>query len=952
MQNITINYRYKSLLIRLLNTFILILISHSAFSQLFDSSQNPPSVKFRQINTPKFQIVYPTLFESEAQRMANVLTTIIDDVSKSLGHAPKPITIILQTQGVVSNGFVQMAPRKSEFYTIPGQEFDSQDWLNSLAVHELRHVVQFDKLAPNLSAPLFEELKLALFGINLPPWYFEGDAVGIETALTNAGRGRQPNFDMVLRTNEVSGNRFSYSKNYFGSLKSYTPGYYPLGYFMTTKIRRDYGPEILDHILERIKNFPIRPYNFSSSLKKFGGTGTHQLYLNTMKEMDSLWIDQLSKVKNESYTSLNKEDSKIPTNYLLPYPTEDGSIICLKGSKAKVPAIVLIKNNEEEEIIKIGNQTEPNLNYAAKKVVWDEYRIDPRFGQRSYNVICSYDLKNKAYKQITHKTRLFAPALSPDGKKISAIKISTENIFNLVELDAVTGEEIKVYPNPENFTLQTPAYNSTGDRIVLTLVNEQGKTLMILNTESGKAEKLLPQVHQIISRPCFYADKIIYKAHYNGIDNIYAVDIVTKNINQLSESQFGAFNPSVNSATGMLLFNDYQSLGSNIASIDLNSPGSFKPFPQANTFVNYFSPLIAQENRPNVFKEIPNVQYSSTAYKEFSHLFYFHSLRPILQENPYLNDNDFGFDLASDNKLSTVSATVGYLYNNALHKSQYNASLVYSKYYPQLSLNYENRARLSYASKISGTDTTYVPFQWRENFTALKVNIPFSANWLNKTFYFNTQIETSYTNRYQLTINPVNFRTVINFPMKYTFTEGLNTSRSPRDLAPKWGQNIGISYSNSPFSKFNDGDKLVLQSQFYLPGFLMNHSLQVSYNWQSKSGIFIFDQDITRASGYANLAPIKNLKNSLLLNYQFPVFYPDWELGPLAYIKRFRGGFFADFENIGNRNGLRTYGATLKADMNLLRFYLPNFAVGGKLIIPTESITKNPIFEFSFTYSF
>lgn len=943
---------HKILIIKLLNTLILILISHTAFSQLFDSSQNPPSVKFRQINTPKFQIIYPTLFESEAQRMANVLNTIIDDVSKSLGHAPKPISIILQTQGVISNGFVQMAPRRSEFYTIPAQEFDSQDWLNSLAVHELRHVVQFDKLAPNLNAPLFEELKLALFGINLPPWFFEGDAVGIETALTNAGRGRQPNFDMVLRTNEVSGDHFSYSKNYMGSLKNYTPGYYPLGYFMTTKIRRDYGPKILDSILERIKNLPIRPYNFSSSLKKFGGTGTHQLYLNTMKEMDSLWIDQLSKVNYKKYPTLNKEDAKLPTNYLLPYPTEDGSVICLKGSKAEVPAIILIKNKEEKKIIKIGYQTEPNLNYASQKAVWDEYRSDPRFGQRSFNVICTYDLKNKIYKQLTHKTRLFSPVLSPDGKKISAIKISTENIFNLVELDAKTGEEIKIYPNPLNFTLQTPAYNSTGNKIVLTLVNEQGKTLMVLNTENGATEKLLPQAHQIISRPCFYGDKIIYKAHYNGIDNIYAVDITTKKINQLSESQFGAFNPSVEPTSGTLLFNDYQSLGSNIVSIDLNAPGSFKAFPQANTFVNYFSPLIAQENKPNVFKEIPNVQYSSSGYKELSHLFYFHSLRPIAQGNPYLNDSDFGFDLASNNKLSTLSATVGYLYNNALNKSQYNASFVYSKYYPQLSLNYENRARLSYTAKITGTDTTYVPFQWRENFTSLKVNIPFNTNWLNKSFYLNTQIQTSYTNRYELTLKPSNFRTVINFPMKYTLNEGINTSRSPRDLAPKWGQNIGIGYSHRPFSKFNDGEKLIVQSQFYLPGFFINHSLQLSYNWQNTSGIFVFDQDIPRASGYANLAPIKNLKNSLLLNYRFPIFYPDWELGPLAYIKRFRGGFFADFENIGNGNGLRTYGAELKADMNLLRFYLPNFAVGGKMMIPTESNTKNPIFEFSFTYSY
>jgi hypothetical protein len=113
---------YKTLLISILSILTLSTTSLKVFGQIFDASQNPPSVKFKQINTPAFQIIYPTLFEAEAQRMANTLDAIIIDVSKSLGHQPKPISIILQTQGVVSNGFVQMAPRRSEFNTIPGQE--------------------------------------------------------------------------------------------------------------------------------------------------------------------------------------------------------------------------------------------------------------------------------------------------------------------------------------------------------------------------------------------------------------------------------------------------------------------------------------------------------------------------------------------------------------------------------------------------------------------------------------------------------------------------------------------------------------------------------------------------------------------------------------------------------------------------------------------------------------
>jgi hypothetical protein len=94
--------------------------------------------------------------------------------------------------------------------------------------------------------------------------------------------------------------------------------------------------------------------------------------------------------------------------------------------------------------------------------------------------------------------------------------------------------------------------------------------------------------------------------------------------------------------------------------------------------------------------------------------------------------------------------------------------------------------------------------------------------------------------------------------------------------------------------------------------------------------------------------------NTLLFDYRFPLFYPDWEIGPFAYIKRFKGGFFADFENIFNGHGLspRTYGAELRADMNLLRFYLPNFELSGKIIFVNQKPVQNPIFETGFSYRF
>ena len=568
---ISIKIPIKILTISILSISISTSSLHQAKAQFFDSAQNPPGLKWRQIVTPGFQIIYPTALETEAQRMANTLDILREEVSNSLGKEPSKISIILQNQGTTSNGFVQLAPRRSEFFTTPPQEFDFQDWLNSLAIHELRHVVQFDKLTGYLKRPLFEELALAIFGITLPPWFYEGDAVGIETVLTQAGRGRLPSWPIIFRTNTLSGRKYSYTKNFLGSAKDQTPGYYQLGYFMTTKLRRDHGKDILDSVYTRMKRNPFRPYNLSSSIKYFTGMNTRQLHDATVRELDSLWTDQQRKVSPQHYEPINERTNETPTDYLLPTAIPGRGILSIKRGKASAPVFILIDSSgKEKKVLRIGSQEEPHFSYANGKITWDETRLDARFHKRSFNVVNIHDLNTRRTRQITHRTRLFAPSLSPDANVIAAIDISYSNQVALVELDAMSGREIKRYPNPENYMLQMPRFNATGDKIVLVAVTTSGKTLLEVDRRSGSFTRLMPFQLQQISRPAYIGNDIIFKAHYNGLDNIYKLNRSSKEPVQLTSAPFGAFNPFPDSAGNRILINNYQLRGMDISSFPIS----------------------------------------------------------------------------------------------------------------------------------------------------------------------------------------------------------------------------------------------------------------------------------------------------------------------------------------------------------------------------------------------
>lgn len=941
------NINYKLLYISILYFFILTINSQKANAQFFDGGQNPSGLHWRQIRTQHFQILYPTLLESEAQRMANSLDFMIQRVSHSLNKEPRAISVILQNQTIESNGFVQLAPRRSEFYTLPAQEFDYQDWLNSLAVHELRHVVQIDKLTGKVRAP-FESLAFAIFGISLPAWFFEGDAVLTETLLTNAGRGRQPSWEMPFRANVLSGRNFSYAKNYLGSLKDRTSGYYPLGFFMVSKLRRDYGNLILDTLINEMAKHPLRLFNLSNTSKKLTGLSTTAWYHATTQELKKQWSQQLSKTKTQDYTPVNARKKEYTEDYLLPQQSKNGSIIALKHSKAHTAQLVEIDEFKKERlVIAIGIQQESNFHLAGNTLVWDELREDVRFSKRSYSVLCSYNLETKKYRQITHKTRLFSPSLSPDGSKIIAVNVDLSNHMSFVELDATTGTEVTRYQNEAFHILQSPQYHSSGTKIVYLNVSQNGKSIEELDLQTGKTTTRLAAQSALLARPTYAFDEILFKGHYNGIDNIYHLDSQSK-ISQISYAKFGAFSPSFSEQTAEILFNNFGPLGYDIVKIAVKEANETPLSAIENQFIEYAKPLQEAEGPAINFSTIPKQQFTSTKYSPWKHALNLHSFVPTFGTNAYTDELNLGIKLISNNLLNTFDFYAGYHYNQGLNKNEFSAGFTYKGLYPIFKFDYENRARR----------TTYNQSEiaWREQESSLSIKFPFSFNYLNKHGYADIEVASSYTSRYHIKGLPAgtNLPTHLDFPMRYSISIGQNNRMGNRDLGPKWGQNILVNYQHFPFDSQLNGTLLSIQSLFFSPGLGQNHSFSVEANYQKMQGdAFQWVVDIPTISGYSFFYNPEPLENTLLLDYRFPLAYPDWDIWGLAYIKRFRAGLFADFENLNASNLLpRSYGFELKADLNAFRFYSPNVTLGGKIIFHKQLAVQNPIFEFGITYSY
>jgi len=915
------------------------LLPNSTQAQIFGGEQNPFSVNWRQINTNGFQIIYPVEMESEAQRMANNIRYIFPEVGRSLNVKKTRIPIIFQNQGVIANGFVQLGPKKSEFNTIPPQSFDSQDWLNNLAVHELRHMAQFDKLTNGRPYPFPEQVYFAWMGVSIPLWFFEGDAVSNETSLTHAGRGRQPSWIMPYRTSLLKGKKLSYSKANFGSQKDVTPGYYQIGYLMASEIREAAGKFVFDSVLTDIKDRPVRIYPFAGSLKKYTGKTGKQWYDYTAQKTKEDWEKQAKLSPAKDYPVLNQE-AKYATDYFLPVKISDGRTLVLKQSKAEPAAFILIDQDKKEHRIQgIGQQEQPWFSYAKDLIVWDEIRLDPRFQQRSYSVICSYNLQTKEVRKLSTKSRIFSPSLSADGSKIVAVQIDLSNKIQLIVMDAANGRIILSYPNPENMLVQTPAFNSTGDRITYISVTEKGKALWTVD-QNGKTEKIISETQQQLGRPVFVGDRIAFNAHYNGINNIYEVDVVTKKINALSASKYGAFNPSVINGTDSILFNNYNLYGYEVAKTKIEEQKTGK-----DNFVFFGAAAEKQENTGNVFDHIPDTSFTSAPYHKLGHLINIHSIIPVVAD-----EYKGGLQIVSNNLLNTFDAYAGVNYQRDLGRFEYNAGASFKSLFPIFNVSFTNRPRRTFYSSGLGVKQG----DWRENYVKLQAIVPVSLSAQNNNYNFSINAGTSYTQRYDAQNMPSNFVTSIRFPLEtgFTFTHTIRTAE--RDIAPKWAQVLRLSYFSQPFDKQLSGDLFAAAGFLYFPGLAKNHSFLANFNIQEASGIRTYNNEINTVYGYNNILAKSRLKNTLLFNYRFPIFYPDAEIGPLAYIRNVRGGLFCHYENLGSDSNLaqpKTYGFELHGNMNLLR-YQPNVDLGTRFVFVNKEYHHSPIFELLVNYTF
>ncbi|MFA5816577.1 MAG: hypothetical protein WC865_13260 [Bacteroidales bacterium] len=906
----------------LLSLIIAHLTSLQGFSQDFGGFK--PGISWQQINTPSIRVIFPKGLESQANRVANNILYLSKNNRTSIGPLSKKIDLILNNQGIISNGYVTLMPFKSEFYTTPMQDgfaLGTSPWLDLLSVHEYRHALQYINMRQGFTKILWwltgEAGWATLINLTTPAWFFEGDAVATETALTNQGRGRMPSFLQQYKSILLNDRKYSYMKARNGSYRDIVPNEYELGYLLCSYGREKYGNDLWTKVIRQTARMKGTIYPFSDAVMAYTGMSTRQFYKKALSDYKETWADEIRQADITPVTPMSTP-SKTVTDYRFPVYLTDGDLLVYKESYKEIGAIYLVTpDGKEVRLCTTGISLDPYFTASGNQITWTEVTWDERYSSQNYSDVVIYhtDLCKKIY--LTRNQRYFSPALSPDGTRIVVVQIDSVNNCRLKILDSQTGAIISTLPNQQNLYYTYPKWDTDGNSIISSARTSTGSMLIIKQLMStGALTKLSGEYNQIIGEVLVTPESILFTSGFSGINNIYSLSRSDGIIRQLTGSRFGAYYPAISPDSKRLVYADFNIKGYGLVSVSMDSLlwKQIKPIPQDENKMFDFSYF--QTEGGNILSKIPDQKLEATSYKQLQHAFKVHSWTLV---------PDFysvGINLLSDNILSNLHVEGGLSYYYNERSPGFNASVQYGGIYPVLSAGFSRFFRNpDFLDALLGSETDTQTSL--DNQLSLEARLP--LNFSKGANYRQADISLGY-----------------NFISNEDLTAGNNSTANVSIISAVAGrarlvsirkkalQNIATPFGMSLELTANQSVGFTYASQyqvigdFAMRGFAPNHNLVVSAGWKFEpdNNEYHFMDLFLYPRGYS--IPSYDWMFTLQSAYHFPLFYPDFGFWGIFYCSRVRAAILADY-------GYAMIPSTMNANSNGI------FAsIGSELIFDTR----------------
>lgn len=901
-------------------------------AQFYHNGRGPAGMRWRQIKSPHYKLVYPDFYAPTAAAMAGFLDSIAPTIAHGFTRQPQRIPIVLHTENLYSNGEVVWAPKRMELMTTaPAGDIYADPWLKQLVVHESRHVVQLSALrsgVTKVASWLFGQAGTSLGMLVVPRWFMEGDAVLAETQYSEFGRARQPSFTVGMRAlfaEDSASVRLKSDRWMAGSYRRYVPGLYEYGYQIVAAGERYHGAEVWSRAVEYAGRWPIFVVPMRIYLKRHYDTRLSDLSLRALGDLYEHWRPYAA-VEN-SYRTLTAPVRRRSgfTVYADPVATPRG-VVAVHTDYDTPPRLAVLDTTADG---RQGGRRGRTLRWIAQPssrpafeagdngrgaLWWTEFKPHPVWEYKNYSLVRRLDLatgRQRTYGR--HGVRYFATPLtvsdgSLTGRFVAAVAPDSLGGSDLVLHEADGFREVDRLRLDRLMTVHGLAWDDSTRTLAFIALGERG---MHLCRTSVSAEGRFAAVGELtepsmVTLSGLRADgrgRLYFSSIESGKDEIHTIDLTAEGFpeRRMTVSRFGAYAPAGDTVRGEVLFTTYTAEGYFVAKTGMGAVEDTvvrRRLPA--DLLNLPAPAWGVPAMSGLPMEDSTTEHPVRKYDKALRWFNVHSWAPLTADmDDLLNANErevalgFGASLFFQSVMgdSYGSATYGRMRGS----DWLQASWTYAGLPVQLT------ASVEYGG---GKQSVYIPVNAYDE----GVRAPDDRrNYLHAQAVLSAPLNFSGGSRLRLlqpSFSVTHYNSLLYDPERAQFTKGYrmyqgalwwseNRRASVRCIVPR----LGYALRGSVVGAFSDRFGMIysIWARGYLPGILPNHSMTLRVAGMCQTAAEL-------GFGYKPLAPrgayngrAARYYGAAAYDYTFPLCYPDGGINGIVYFKRIWLNLFGDF---------------------------------------------------------
>lgn len=531
-----------------------------------------PDLRWRTITTEHFHIHFHQGEEQLAEEFIHVVEDVFAHMNAELQWTPRRRTeLVLVDRTDVANGYAQGIPYNTIVIYVTAPQEDStlglyQDWNTAISMHEYTHIVHLDTNHGLVRAARAVVGRIASTNQLSPPWMIEGLATFQETRQTPGGRGRSRLVDMIKRTAVVEQDFPP-----LGNLDGLQPD--PPGGNLRYLFGQDFIQYIADHTGRDAWTDWIHTYGSSVPYllpaRKVFGRRLVPLYQEWKRSLEEHYGAQAAAIEAEGVRE-GRILSTPEASCSAPSFSPDGQKLVWSCYDLRTGSALWLADGQGEDPSRL------KQDYGAKNFTWRRDSEAVVFAAihtvnrfNSWSDIYMLRLEDASISALTQGARARDPEFSPDGARLLVVTNRAQDT-NL-EVLTVDQRQVALTDYEDHRQISTPRYAPDGRSIAVSMWQDGRRDLWLLDPQARPLRRLTADV-AVDRDPEWSADGrwLYFSSDRSGVPNIYALEIATERLFQVTNVRTGAARPSVNPDGTRLAYEQYSADGWDVRLMELD----------------------------------------------------------------------------------------------------------------------------------------------------------------------------------------------------------------------------------------------------------------------------------------------------------------------------------------------------------------------------------------------